>query len=1183
MKKSESKQGLNRARVTEREAGCWQLAPHRGHTRTRAPLFLLLAVVLCAAAAAEAGTRVALVSEPDNGEVANVLHLAAAKLSQDKETELVDRDSIRRVLQEQRLSLAGQIDPSNVVKAGRLLGVDLFAVVDMITQNNAANDVASELAVGLVVFDARTGVRLCDTALSAPGAEPLAALVADNVRLAQRKRLTAGLPTICLMSVRNADPPRGFDAFCDSVGLLLTRRLAASSNCAVLERQRLDQVNREAELPGALAQKQLAASVVMIELECGRGQTAHGLRATMRLANNRGRALATANVASEAADADELAAALYDKAAEILKLRPGEVRGDRRNESARFHREAGFCFSHGDREHGLADLEAAYALNPGGLRRELACALISCSAAKTNLLYNLRMADRGANLFLDCAREARSRVKPDSPRAAFTFTTQFHEWDAYMRGFNGNTLRDASYLSPAEMQEAHELLRSVYNKFGSFRRDIALPALFEAKLHHPDDSTLQGRDLFHDYGFVALAGLWSTEGLSGLFPQEWSADWLANVKGYLSLIAKLPLGRQSSEEIKFTLHALLLSPPTWHKVLLADRKQAWSLAAASPNPLVRAYGKLSQLNTAEGGEDRIRLAAEHAYRLYLQDCLLDPAQSATPTERRLIYDAATGYGVFKSLTGEQMVPFCDFMLGQDDVHAEVVEHAVAWLIAQADNQSARAAAALCDRALTVLKKGQARYFGKESVEQYAKELIKQRGLAQQKAKEGPELEAGESSPAWSQVRQLVDLAGASEGLGWIFRPVVQGEVVYAAGFGTEGEAGGQFLRLLRIPLDGGGVKKLGSMSVTGVRWEGGGCSWSTGWESPEVRVTRQLSFPRAACLDADNYYLGTAKGVFVFPRSGGQPKRIGAADGLPSEEVTALDWLDGKLYIGLGEAGYLVSYDSKKGRCDVLCSARRREHRSPFDNGSPLRISFLLADEARHRLLLLADQSGGGGDWARDLSRARRSKTDVFPVICKQARAGLFAYSPEKREFKALLPRHPNAPINDVIWAGRVSDAQLAFVCRGGSVGAALFDLATDKPTLLYGTCCALGLEEGMGRMVESRGMILNPALHSAPLMQQGAPDCRSAAFVSDGWIWTAGSGGNELGFCRVSINSTRKEELPPLRPTLPRFFPRECFRLIEPRRALIGDQCGLWLVQLAKDTTTADGAQGQIILEEAN
>jgi hypothetical protein len=1099
-------------------------------------LFLVFGV-LFVVGISNGATRIALVSDSGDAQVANVLDLVTVRLGLQKEIELLDRAAINRALEEQKLSLSGVVNPSSVVSVGKLLSVDLFAVVNSV-QTTKTNGAASRMVVGLVVFDAKTGVRLWDATLSADGVEKLAEAIADGVLMAQRKQTDAGLPTICLLSVRNADLPRSLDGWCDSVGLLLERRLTASLGCVVLERERLDQINKERELPGNTGQQQLLASLVTLELECNRGPDGKGLSTSARLTDNNGKLLNDFSVTNQNANADELAAALYQKISEVMKLKPSSTTEDRVRESDQFWQTAGFFLSHGDSQHGIQDLEAALALNPEnyGLRRSLAGTLVGYAGGQTNLLQELQIADRGMDLFLDCAHESLGKIKPNSSRNAYNFIHEFGEWDGYMRKFSGDTFQNANYLSPAETEEARQLLHSIYGKYRSFRLDIGLPALFQGILHHPDDSKLEARDFFHDYGFVMFAGLSSTANISALYPEDWSQDWLVNLKGFLNLLEQTSLKRQLAEsgEIEWNVQATFFWPPTWNKVRSVERKEAWRLMAAHSSPLIRALGKLSQLNAAqENARQKNESVApvDQTYRLYLQDCLNDPAQNTNLIACRLLYGTAGHIG------GAETVEFCNFMLQRNDLNPDIINQTASYLLSQTNRESAGQAVELYDRTAALLQQPNIRFFGGDT-NQYLQVLAKQREVAQNKFNGVTEPPPPPTTPAWREARQLIDLAGATKGLMQIFRPVVQGDFVYAAGSGTDETDGGQFLQLLRISLKSGAISHLRKVAVTNVG-------------------------PSMACADENNYYLGTSQGVFIFPKSGGKVQRVDQDDGLPSDDVTSLDYLDGKLYIGLGESGYLASYDLKKRQCEILCSARRREQLSPFDNGSPLGISIIVADESKHRIVFLADQGGCGGDWWSDLGLAQQTKTDVFPMICAKARAGIWSYNPASREFKAILPRHPNAPINNLWRVRRVKDTQIAFA---GYQGAALFDITTDKSTLLYGKCYAIGLEEGMESMVQSRGMKVNPALHYAPLLDHSPGDLRSGIFfVHDGWVWNSGRVG-DMSFSRVSMDTGSKQDLPPLRVDDKDFIPAECFQLIGSDQALIGDGRGLWLVTFADD-----------------
>lgn len=1111
-------------------------------------LLVILLFALRMSAQTNAIIRVALVSDNSDNEVAKVLDLATVKLGRDKLFELVDREAITRVLREQNLSFSGVIDPNSVVSVGKLLAVDLFAVIDSVMQTSSTSGKASRMVAGLVVFDAKTGARLGDETLAADGIENLSEAIAAGVRAARHKQTTVGLPTICLMSVRNADLPRSLDSMCDSVGLLLERRLTASPGCVVLERERLDQVNKERSLPASKRQY-LLSSLVLMELECYQGPDRKGLIVSARLANNAGKSLDGFSVTNQNANADELAVVLYEKIAGALKLKPGDFNEDRIKESDQFWQTAGFFLSHGNLERGLQDLEAAFALNPDNsdLERQLADTLISYAGTKTNLLDNLHIADRGTEMFEDYARKKHKSSKPTAVCGTYMFPSELEGWLRYVENLSTNAFGDPN-LSATELAEARQFSKTIYERFGNFRIEFVLPTLAKTVFHHPDDSEYEAQALFHDYEYVLVTQLWNNDHVAALFPEAWSRHWLACMKNYLDFLAQLPLKRQVAEtdEIRWGLREMLSWPPIWGKVRPVEREKVWRLMAGHSSPLVRAAGRLSQLNEtnkpAWNGE--LSPVVIPIYRSYLQGCLNDPAQNTNLLDSQLFYSIAA-----KNITGKEMAAFCNFMFQRNDLHPDIVNKAGSYFLSQTNRESVAQAVKLYNLAAAMLRQSEVRYFGGDT-NQFTRDLAKQREIAQKKISgiaepTSPLLPS--LPPAWSGVRQLVDFTGARKGITQIFRPEVQDDFVYAAGYGTNPTGGGHFLQLLRISLRDGSIECFSKISITNIS-------------------------PRFACIDADNYYLGTSHGVLIFPKSSGSAEILDENNGLPSDEVTALDVLDGKLYVGLGESGYMVSYDLKTRQSQALCSARRQERLSPFDNGSPLHIKIITADKTNHQIVFLTDQRGGGGDLQSFLEPAQKSHADVFPALCAKARAGLWAFNPATHEFKCLQPRWPNANYYDITWLGRVSDTQIALVCWPH--GIALFDFTTQKATILCGDCVAVGLWWGVEATLKKSNMIVNPAFHNPPQMVDKMVVADTASFMHERWIWSAGRGWPDNNFSRVSMDTGRKQNLPSLRAGDSKFIPGECFRLIGSNLALIGDQCGLWLVTLSDDAAKTQTAQ---------
>ena len=121
----------------------------------------ILTAILLAVAAYAAPPRVALVAS--GGEKAEAMvALMEVEWSKRDDVVLLDRKHVKKVLTEQGLTLDGVFATGATLKAGRLLSCDLFAILHHATPQDHGEAVAS-----LVVFDALTGMRYCDSAFPA--------------------------------------------------------------------------------------------------------------------------------------------------------------------------------------------------------------------------------------------------------------------------------------------------------------------------------------------------------------------------------------------------------------------------------------------------------------------------------------------------------------------------------------------------------------------------------------------------------------------------------------------------------------------------------------------------------------------------------------------------------------------------------------------------------------------------------------------------------------------------------------------------------------------------------------------------------------------------------------------------------------------------------------------------------
>jgi hypothetical protein len=343
------------------------------HWKNRLAISVALAGLAAAGQTASA-IRIAVVGENDE-QVAQLIQLAQA---QTPDVQFVERTEISRILDEQKLSLAGIVNAKDAVHAGNLLGADVLAVVEV--------DPKQHVPAGIVLFDSHTGERLTDVALDAAD-EKNAAAIANALREGARKAQVqrAKRRAVCVLTVRNVDLPRSDDLFCRAVGHLMERRLLTSPDIVLLERERFNELRQEQNRTGSGGEN-LIPSLTLLELQLARDENGR-IRATCVPTGLDGkRAGDSASAVTADRQADELATALAKSLALILKVAPPTAENkpaDRRAEAQRFYREARFWQAHNEPDRPVQALEAAVALDPDNLllRSELSFAMVSAGVS----------------------------------------------------------------------------------------------------------------------------------------------------------------------------------------------------------------------------------------------------------------------------------------------------------------------------------------------------------------------------------------------------------------------------------------------------------------------------------------------------------------------------------------------------------------------------------------------------------------------------------------------------------------------------------------------------------------------------------------------------------------------------------------------------------------------------------
>ncbi len=306
----------------------------------------------------KSGVRLAVVTGLRDQETLDVLALAEIRISSMEGVALLERKDLDPVLAEHALTLSGLVDATMALRLGKLLTVDLLAVVE------GDPKAAKHAVLGLVVFDARTGARLFDESMAATPADKAVDAIDRGVRMAAAKHRLGRekLRTLSVPSVRNVDLPLEQDVVCGALGRLLEQRLTASPDLAVLERRYLEHVLRErAASPDAPANA-LLASMNTVQLELSRrGENGIAVAAILHGVGREPRrveVLATDGL--NAAMADALASRILDE----LQATDSKGAPNRRMDALRMIEEAEYHSQNRHHDESLACAEASLALEP---------------------------------------------------------------------------------------------------------------------------------------------------------------------------------------------------------------------------------------------------------------------------------------------------------------------------------------------------------------------------------------------------------------------------------------------------------------------------------------------------------------------------------------------------------------------------------------------------------------------------------------------------------------------------------------------------------------------------------------------------------------------------------------------------------------------------------------------------
>lgn len=935
-----------------------------------------MVVVLFGSLSLHAGTKVAIVGTEASAEFENALVLAEAELGKDEGIEVLDRKHLKEVLAEQKLALSGLTDPEQAIKVGKLLNVDLFVVVEAEPQKKKA--------LGLVAFDSRSGVRMWDTSLTAEGTEETAAQIALGVKSATAKyRVKPGeFRTVGVLTVRNADLPRSMDPTVQMIGRLLERQLVQAPGVAVVERDRLRALIKEQSLPTKDPLPPLLASLQMIELEVGRGQSRDktpGLVATARITDGSGKETATGKF--EAEDSFTLATGLVAEILKGLRVKPSEGNLNRVKESDRFYAESFLRWRHREYEKAMTSAEAAHALQPEHNDR-LKWLIDRIADAAIELIDPNQQHYGGA-----------TRGTPDPDKLEQSLVMMRHGadlWDMlylrvqkkpdWYRDQNGlSAMWYQTYLSKVTLldlksQRQKEQVAEYVRAYRDVQMERNGKPLYEAakagKAFREYTAWVSGNALlsiFHNYSKV---------------DPNWSVD-AANVVTQWAELADAQ--NPSSDKQLMRSCDYVLGTVRWSS--RAAKKEAadverlrdtYAFLEARKDPVLNLHGRLLTLTL---DRDMNKLPADtgrkHVEALVakIEPYTIAPDGPTQDSETRRKW-------IDMALRANELLSTDERAEANRKLYALLESHGIyssfAFYEVAANYQirkNNQELAAFLSKGLEFLEKNPKGLLANERQTELVKLRDWHRTVIESLGKG-----IGAVTP-WESVRTMIDVAEAEKDMRSIVRPVIVGRQVYALGMSWDKEAGSVSFTLMKFDLDGGPTEYLGTYTLE--KLPPANFNDRTSLANGELNqltviersTTEGSYFIRSACIVGDYYHAATlGRGILVYSLKGGTPHTIDEKRGLPSDHVQCLTSHQGTIYAWLGQlakTAYLVRMKGDGSDVQVISSSRRTIKKTPLDNVSPVLCDFMMIDTPRKRLVFRLTNSNSDevmGLWEMDLA-----------------------------------------------------------------------------------------------------------------------------------------------------------------------------------------------------------------------
>ncbi|MDA3798443.1 MAG: hypothetical protein PF692_05105 [Kiritimatiellae bacterium] len=183
--------------------------------------------------------HVAVVTPSDDTILLAATDLAEVELSQKKDIVLLERDQMKRLLDEHKINLSGFVDAEDALKLGNILGVDCFVILQRSDVDNRV--------ISLVAFHTETGVRLLHETFVDYNVELLSDTIIKSVTKMVYKTTSdqSKIFTVSVLPMQNAEFSSTENVLCSGVDMLVEQSLLKLPSVTLLERKQLNYLLRD--------------------------------------------------------------------------------------------------------------------------------------------------------------------------------------------------------------------------------------------------------------------------------------------------------------------------------------------------------------------------------------------------------------------------------------------------------------------------------------------------------------------------------------------------------------------------------------------------------------------------------------------------------------------------------------------------------------------------------------------------------------------------------------------------------------------------------------------------------------------------------------------------------------------------------------------------------------------------